>query len=140
MDSTYPDVNWSFAEMPQGSIGKPMTISFTAAYGIGADSANTDQAWTAIQYLTGPDGMSLWTNGGIAVPSRSDVQVPEGFDVITKGAEYSRPGAPAIPHYTDVTKAFQDAFTQEVTNGTFSADAVVTATAQAITTAIGGGQ
>lgn len=140
MDSTYPNINWQFAEMPQGSIGQPMTISFTAAYGIGADSANKDQAWTAIQYLTGPDGMALWTNGGIAVPSRSDVAVPQGFETIVKGASYAKPGAPAIPHYTDVTKAFQDAFTKEVTNGTFSADPVVTATAQAITTAVGGGQ
>ena len=48
-----------------------MTISYTAAYGIGADSANPDQGWTVLQYLTGPDGMKLWTEGGIAVPSRS---------------------------------------------------------------------
>jgi multiple sugar transport system substrate-binding protein len=140
MDSTYPDINWSFAEMPQGSIGQPMTISYTAAYGIGADSVNKDQGWTALQYLTGTDGMALWTSGGIAVPSRSDVTVPEGFDVIVKGASYSKPGAPPIPHYTDVQKAFQDAFTAEVTNGTFSADPVVTATAAALNTALGGGQ
>src|SRR5262249_32084847 len=25
MDTTYPDINWAFAEMPQGSIGAPMT-------------------------------------------------------------------------------------------------------------------
>jgi multiple sugar transport system substrate-binding protein len=140
MDSTYPNIKWQFAEMPQGSIGKPMTISFTAAYGIGADSANKDQAWTAIQYLTGVPGMTLWTSGGIAVPSRSDVPVPQGFEAIVAGAQYAKPGAPPIPHYTDVTKAFQDAFTQEVTNGTFSADPVVTATAAALKTAMGGGQ
>ena len=117
-----------------------MTITFTAAYGIGADSANKDQAWTVAQYLTGPDGMALWTNGGIAVPSRSDVAVPEGFDVITAGAAYAMPGVLPIPHYTDVTTAFQNAFTAEVTNGTYSADPVVAATGTAITTAVGGGQ
>lgn len=137
MDTTYPDVNWSFAEMPQGSIGKPMTISYTAAYGIGADSANPDQGWTVLQYLTGTDGMKLWTEGGIAVPSRSDVPAPEGFDVITKGAEYARPGSGFMAKYNDVQKAFGDAFTAEVTNGTFSADPVVTATAAAIKTALG---
>ncbi len=140
MDSTYPDMNWSFAEMPQGSIAKPMTISYTAAYGIGADSVNKDQGWTVAQYLTGPDGMALWTSGGIAVPSRSDVAVPEGFDVITKGAQYAKPGSGFMPHYTDVQKAFGDAFLAEVTNGTFMADPVVTATAAAITTALSGGQ
>jgi len=140
MDSTYPNVNWAFAEMPQGSIGKPMTISYTAAYGIGADSVNKDQGWTVLQYLTGTDGMALWTSGGIAVPSRSDVPVPAGFDVITKGAEYAMPGSGFMPHYTDVQKAFGDAFLAEVTNGTYSADPVVTATAAAITAALAGGQ
>ncbi|HEY5472822.1 MAG TPA: extracellular solute-binding protein, partial [Candidatus Limnocylindrales bacterium] len=122
MDSAWPAVNWSFAEMPQGSIGKPMTISYTAAYGIGADSPNPDQGWTVLQYLTGVDGMKLWTEGGIAVPSRSDVPAPQGFDVITKGAQYARPGSGFMPGYNDVQKAFSDAFTAEVTNGTFSAD------------------
>ena len=136
MDTTYPNVNWSFAEVPQGSLGKPMTISYTAAYGIGADSANPDQGWTVLQYLTGTDGMKLWTEGGIAVPSRSDVPAPQGFDVITKGAEYARPGSGFMPGYNDVQKAFGDAFTAEVTNGTFSADPVVAATATAITAAL----
>jgi multiple sugar transport system substrate-binding protein len=140
MDSTYPDINWKFAEVPQGSLGAPMTISYTAAYGIGADSANKDQGWTAIQYLTGPDGMKLWTEGGIAVPSRSDVPVPEGFETIVAGAAYARPGSGFMAHYNDVQKAFGDAFLLEVTNGTFSADPVVTATAAAITTALSGGQ
>jgi len=140
MDSTYPDINWQFAEVPQGSLGAPMTISYTAAYGIGADSANPDQGWTALQYLTGPDGMKIWTEGGIAVPSRSDVPVPAGFETIVKGAEYARPGSGFMPHYNDVQKAFGDAFLLEVTNATYSADPVVAATAAAITTALSGGQ
>jgi multiple sugar transport system substrate-binding protein len=140
MDTTYPNINWSFAEMPQGSIGKPMTITYTAAYGIGADSANKDQGWTALQYLTGTDGMALWTSGGIAVPSRSDVPVPNGFDVIVKGADYAKPGVPPIAHYNDVQSAFGNAFTAEITNGTYSADPVVAATATALNTALSGGQ
>jgi multiple sugar transport system substrate-binding protein len=137
MNSTYPDVPWAFAEMPVGTSGTPQTISYTAAYGIGADSANKDQGWTVLQYLAGVDGMTLWTSGGIAVPSRSDVPVPTGFDVIVKGADYARPGSGFMPHYNDDHKAFGDAFTAEVTNGTFSADSVVTATSTAITTALG---
>jgi multiple sugar transport system substrate-binding protein len=139
MDTTYPDVHYAFAEMPQGSIGQPMTISYTAAYAIGNDSANKDQGFTALEYLTGPDGMTLWTSGGIAVPSRSDVPVPQGFETIVAGAAYAKPGAPPIPHYSDVQKAFGDAFVAEITNGTYSADPVVTATAAAINTALGGG-
>jgi multiple sugar transport system substrate-binding protein len=140
MDSTYPDINWAFAEMPQGSLGAPMTISYTAAYGIGVDSANPDQGWTALQYLTGTDGMALWTSGGIAIPSRSDVPVPAGFEVIAAGAQYARPGSGFMPHYGDVQKAFGDEFLKQVTDGTYEADPVVAATAAAITTALSGGQ
>jgi hypothetical protein len=67
----FPKIKWQFAEMPTGSIGKKVTINYTAAYGIGTDSKNKDQAWVLMQYLTGPEGMAKWTSGGIAVPSRS---------------------------------------------------------------------
>ncbi len=131
-----PDIKWAFAEMPTGSIGDKVTISYTAAYGIGADSANKDQGWTVLQYLVGPEGMQAWTEGGIAVPSRTDVPVPAGFDVIVKGAEYSRPGSGFMKGYNDVQKAFQDAFTLEIQNATYSADAVTTATQAAIEQAL----
>ena len=136
MNDTFPDTNYAFAEFPVGSIGEPVTISYTAAYGMGVDSANKDQGWSTLQWLTGPAGMEAWTSGGIAVPSRSDVPVPEGFDVIVAGAEYSRPGSGFMKHYNDVQTAFGTAFTLEIQNGTFSADSVVTATADAITTAL----
>jgi multiple sugar transport system substrate-binding protein len=136
MQSTYPDVHWAFAEMPVGSSGTPVTISYTAAWAMGADSKNKDAGFTALQYLTGPDGMTLWTSGGIAVPSRSDVPVPAGFEVIVKGAPYSRPGSGFMPHYNDVQKAFSDAFTKEVSDGTFNTDTVISATSTAITTAL----
>jgi multiple sugar transport system substrate-binding protein len=127
LENDFPDVNWAFAEMPAGSAGK-VTISYTAAYGISPDSEVKDAAWVVMQYLTGKDGMQLWTEGGIAVPSRSDVPVPAGFEVIVAGGEYARPGSGFMPGYADVQKAFQDAFTAEITNETYSADAVVAAT------------
>ena len=136
MNETFPDTPYAFAEMPVGSIGEPVTISFTAAYGMGVDSANKDQGWSTLQWLTGPEGMEAWTGGGIAVPSRTDVPVPEGFDVIVAGAEYSRPGSGFMTGYNDVQSAFSEAFLLEIQNGTFSADSVVTATADAITTAL----
>jgi len=114
--------------VPTGSSGEKVTITFTAAYAIGADSVNKDQGWVVMQYLAGLDGMQKWTEGGIAVPSRTDVPVPDGFDVIVAGAEYARPGSGFMPGYPDVQKAFGDAFLKEITDGTYSADAVVTAT------------
>jgi multiple sugar transport system substrate-binding protein len=136
MNESAPDTPYAFAEMPVGSSGEPVTLSYTAAYGIAADAANPDQAWATMQWLTGPEGMEAWTSGGIAVPSRTDVPVPEGFETIVAGAEYSRPGSGFMTGYNDVQTAFTNAMTVEIQNGTYSADAVVTATADAITAAM----
>jgi multiple sugar transport system substrate-binding protein len=136
MRDTYPDINWAFAEMPTGSSGEKATITYTAAYSIGVDSESQDAAWVLLQYLTGPEGMQKWTEGGIAVPSRSDVPAPDGFDVILAGAEYARPGSGFMVGYPDVQKAFADAFAKEITDQTYSADAVVAATKAAIDQAL----
>jgi multiple sugar transport system substrate-binding protein len=128
LNETFPDLKWAFAEMPTGSSGEKVTITFTAAYAIGADSVNKDQGWVVMQYLAGVDGMQLWTEGGIAVPSRTDVPVPDGFDVIVAGAEYAKPGSGFMPGYPDVQKAFGDEFLKQITDGTYDATAVVTAT------------
>lgn len=128
MNQTFPDTKWAFAEMPTGSSGEKVTINYTAAYGIGEDSENKDQAWVLMQYLTGPEGMNKWVEGGIAAPSRTDVPVPDGFDVIAKGSEYAKPGSGFMPRYPDVLKAFGDAFLKEITDETYSADTVVNAT------------
>jgi multiple sugar transport system substrate-binding protein len=130
---TFPAIKWKFAEMPTGSSGSPVTINYTAAYGIGVDSKNKDQAWVLMQYLTGPDGMAKWTSGGIAVPSRSDVPVPAGFEVIVAGAAYAKPGSGFMPGYPDVQKAFADAFLKQVTDKTWDAAPVVAATKAKIT-------
>lgn len=132
----FPDIKWKFAEMPTGSSGQKVTINYTAAYGIGQDSKNKDQAWVLMQYLTGPEGMAKWTEGGIAVPSRTDVAVPQGFDVIVKGAEYAKPGSGFMPAYPDVLKAFGDAFLKQVTDKKYDAAPVVAATKSAIEQAL----
>jgi multiple sugar transport system substrate-binding protein len=139
MDNDFPDINWSFAEMPAGTAGKA-TISYTAAYAIDPDSDNKDAAWVVMQYLTGPDGMQLWTEGGIAIPSRDDVPVPEGFEVIVAGGDYAKPGSGFMPSYggaDSVQTVFQNAFSAEITNGTYNADAVVAATKAKIDEVLG---
>ncbi|MGH2477219.1 MAG: ABC transporter substrate-binding protein, partial [Candidatus Limnocylindrales bacterium] len=105
MTSTYPDTTYAWAEMPTGSSGSPVTISFTVSYSIGADSANKDQAFVLLSYLAGPDGMEKWTAGGVALPSRKDVPVPAGKEVLAAGSEYARPGSGFMPGYVDVQKA-----------------------------------
>ncbi len=130
LDNDFPDTNWAFAEMPAGSAGKA-TITYTAAYGISPDSENKDAAWVVMQYLTGPEGMQKWTEGGIAVPSRSDVPTPEGFEVIVAGAEYAKPGSGFIKEYggaDSIQTIFQNAMVKQITDETYDAGPVVAET------------
>jgi multiple sugar transport system substrate-binding protein len=136
MTSTYPNVKYSWAQMPTGSSGSPVTISYTASYSIGADSANKDQAWVLMEYLVGKDGMAKWTGGGVALPSRSDVPTPKGKDVLVAQAQFAKPGSGFMKNYADVQKAFQDAFTKEIQSKTYNADAVISATKTAVDSAL----
>jgi multiple sugar transport system substrate-binding protein len=136
MTSTYPDLKYAWAEMPTGSSGSPVTISFTVSYSIGADSANKDQAFVLLSYLAGPDGMEKWTAGGVALPSRKDVPVPAGKDVLAAGSAYARPGSGFMPGYVDVQKAFQDNFIAQIQEKTYNAAPVVDATKAAIDAAL----
>jgi multiple sugar transport system substrate-binding protein len=137
MNETFPDLPYAWAEMPVGSSGEPVTISFTVAYAIGADSPNKDTGFALLSYLTGVEGMTDWTEGGVALPSRSDVPTPAGKDVLAAGSAYAREGSGFMPGWLDVQKAFQDTFTAEIQNGTFDATAVVDATKAAIDSALG---
>jgi len=136
MGDQFPDVKYAWTAVPTGSSGSPVTISYTVSYSIGADSKNKDQAFVLLSYLTGPDGMKTWTEGGVALPSRGDVPIPSGKDVLAAGSAYARPGSGFMPGYVDVQKAFQDAFTAQLQGKTFSADAVVAATKAAIEKAL----
>jgi multiple sugar transport system substrate-binding protein len=137
MTDTFPDLPYAWAEMPVGSSGEPVTISFTVAYAMGADSPNKDPGFALLSYLTGVEGMTDWTEGGVALPSRSDVPTPAGKEVLAAGSAYARPGSGFMPGWLDVQKAFQDAFTAEIQSGTFSAAPVVEATKSAIDAALG---
>jgi multiple sugar transport system substrate-binding protein len=136
MTSTYPDINYTWAEMPAGTAGK-QTISYTVAYSMYVDSDQKDAAWVLLTYLTGPEGMAKWTEGGVANPSRSDVAPAAGKEVLVAGGEYAKPGSGFIKGYPDIQKAFQDAFTAELENQTYSADAVVAATKSALDRFVG---
>ena len=125
MTSTYPDIKYAWASMPTGSSGSPVTISYTVSYSIGADSQNKDQGWALLSYLTGPEGMTTGPQGGVALPSRTDVPAPEGKDVLVSEAAYAEAGSGFMPGYNDVQKAFQDEFTNQIQKKTFDAGPVV---------------
>lgn len=137
MTDTFPTIKYAWAQVPTGSSGQPVTISFTVSYSIPTDSKNKDQAWVLLSYLTGKDGMTTWTAGGVALPSRKDVPTPAGKDVLAAASAFARPGSGFMPGWPAVQKAFQDAFTAQIQGKTFDAGAVVGAADAAIGAALG---
>jgi multiple sugar transport system substrate-binding protein len=129
MKETYPDVKYAWAEMPEGPAGKA-TLGFTVAYAMGVDSQNKDASWALINYLTGPEGMKTWTEGGVANPSRSDLQGAPGKEILVQGAEYARPWS-FIPGFSEINDAFNNAMTGAI-EGSGSAQDIATSTKEAI--------
>jgi len=138
MATTYPDVKYAWAPVPTGSSGKPVTISFTVSYSIGADAANPDQAFALLTYLTGQPGMTVWTQGGVALPSRKDVPTPQGKDVLTIESAYAKPGSGFMPGYNPVQDAFKNEFINQIQTKTYDAGPVVAATKTALDKALSG--
>jgi multiple sugar transport system substrate-binding protein len=138
LQETFPDTEYDWATMPVGESGEPVTISFTVSYSIGADAQNPDQAFVLLSYLTGPEGMERWTEGGVALPSREDVPAPEGKEVLAEQSEYARPGSGFMAGFPQVESAFQNAMTNEIQTQSYDASQVVSATQAAIEAALGG--
>ena len=91
---------------------------------------NKDASWALINYLTGPEGMKTWTEGGVANPSRSDLQGAPGKEILVNGAEYARPWS-FIPGFSEINDAFNNALTGAI-EGSGSAQDIATATKEAI--------
>jgi multiple sugar transport system substrate-binding protein len=134
MKSSFPDTKYAWAEMPMGK--EKATLGFTVSYSIGADSANKDPAWVLLQYLTGPDGMKKWTEGGIANPSRKDVTPAAGKEILVQSADFAKPWS-FIPGFSKVNDAFNNAMTAQIEAKSDDPAPVVSATSSAIDTALG---
>lgn len=134
MKEKYPDTKYAWAEMPQGK--QKATLAFTVSYSIGQQSKNKDASWVLLSYLTGPEGMKTWTEGGVANPSRKDVQPASGKEILVKGADYAHPWS-FIPGFGKINDAFNNAFTAAI-EGKGTADDVVNKTKSAIEDALKG--
>jgi len=134
MTSSFPDTKYAWAEMPMGK--EKATLGFTVSYSIGADSANKDPAWVLLTYLTGKDGMTKWTSGGIANPSRKDVTPAAGKEVLVQSADFAKPWS-FIPGFSKVSDAFNNAMTTQIEAKSDDPAPVVSATSSAIDTALG---
>jgi multiple sugar transport system substrate-binding protein len=66
-------------------------LAFTVSYSIARDSKNKAAAWTLLTYLTGREGMRIWTSKGLALPSRNDVRAVAGRQAFLQAAPFARP-------------------------------------------------
>jgi multiple sugar transport system substrate-binding protein len=66
-------------------------LAFTVSYSIAKDSKQKAAAWTLLTYLTGREGMKLWTSKGLALPSRTDVAAVSGRQAFLQAAPHARP-------------------------------------------------
>jgi len=128
MKGTYPKINYGWMEMPKGK--EKATLGFTVSFSIGKESAHKQAAWVLESFLTGADGMKLYTSGGVANPSRKDVAPSPGKEVLVESASFAHPWS-FIPGFSKVADAFNNAITgAEQGNG--SVDTVISKTKSAI--------
>jgi multiple sugar transport system substrate-binding protein len=89
MSDTFPGVKYTISPLPKGKVNG--NLGFTVSYSMGKNTSNKKAAWTLLSYLVGKQGMHLWTQQGIALPSRKDVAVPSGRTAFLKQAAYAHP-------------------------------------------------
>ena len=89
MAEQFPTVRYANNRMVRGRQGG--NLAFTVSYSMAKDSKNKNAAWTLLTYLTGRQGMQIWTSKGLALPSRSDVKPAAGRASFLAQAPVSRP-------------------------------------------------
>jgi len=67
----YKDVNYKVAFLPKGK--QMTTIAFTVSYSSPKENSLKEESWNLLSYLTGKEGMKVWTSSGIAMPTRKSV-------------------------------------------------------------------
>ncbi|WP_399168451.1 ABC transporter substrate-binding protein [Tepidibacillus sp. HK-1] len=79
LESNFPYLDYATAEVPTIN-GNKGTMAYTVAYVMNKESKNKEAAWKLISFLTGKEGMKIWTSKGIALPTRKSVAAELGFD------------------------------------------------------------
>ena len=115
MPANFPQVKFGVAPMVQGKVNS--NLGFTVSYSLAKASKNQQAAWTVLSWLTGQKGMQLWMSKGFALPSRSDVKVPNGRQAFLSQGPFSRGWA--FPNF-DATYTIMNNDLQAVINGSMS--------------------
>lgn len=94
LKESYPNLKYNVAELPEGKT--KATVAFTVANVIPKGTKHLDEAWKLMSFMTGKQGMRIWTSSGIALPSRRSVAEENGFyqdsifNVFLKSADYAK--------------------------------------------------
>ncbi|MDZ5471217.1 ABC transporter substrate-binding protein [Bacillus sp. 31A1R] len=94
LQDTFPGIEFGTAELPTIN-GTKGTMAYTVSYVMNAQSEKKEAAWELISFLTGKEGMKIWTSKGFALPTRKSVAAELGWDKdelrapIVAGASYS---------------------------------------------------
>lgn len=105
MTNDYPDVDYTVAELPEGSAG-PGTLLFTQCWGVAAESESQAQAVELVNYLTTPEQQLEFAEAFGVMPSRQaatedyTAAFPDDAPFIA-GGEYGR-GPINAPDMTQV--------------------------------------
>lgn len=114
LEDTFSNLEYATAEMPTIN-GEPATAAYTVAYVMNKQSEVKDAAWELISFLTGKEGMKIWTSKGLALPTRESVAEELGFaeDPIRKafvaGGSYAQPWQ-AGPYLPTIMNNFDNQF------------------------------
>lgn len=91
----FPDIQYAVSELPSGPGGQA-TMAFTVCYGVPSNGTHTEAAFELVNYLTGSEGMKMWTDLGLAMPTRQSLaegwlaQFPD-LQPFLAGADYAHP-------------------------------------------------
>ncbi len=88
MADQFPDVKYKIAPMIKNKAQG--NLAFTVSYSMARNSSHKKEAWTLLSYLTGKQGMKIWTSKGLALPSRKDVAPVAGRGAFLKAAGAAR--------------------------------------------------
>ena len=94
LEDTFSNVEYGTAEIPTIN-GKKGTMAYTVSYVMNAASEKKEASWKLIEFLTGTEGMKIWTSMGFALPTRVSVAEKLGYDKdelrapLVEGASYS---------------------------------------------------
>ena len=131
------DSGISYSLHPMPSNVRRGNLAFTVAYAMASSSQHKQAAWELLSYLTGREGMQLWINGGVALPSRDDVTPLPGTEVFIGEAPISTLGQFGIGFNNWFW--FAEGELASVFAGTETIDGMLAAIQAAVNAALAGG-